>query len=159
MGLTDLMPWARQRPLTTPTSDMSDPLLALQTSMNRIFDDFSNSFGWPARPAGAGTWPRMAVSETPTEVKVTADLPGMDEKDIQLSLQDGVLTLKGETKSESETPLYSERWHGQFRRSVQLGPDIDPERVGAAFTNGVLTVTLPKKPEAQSAAKRIQINR
>jgi HSP20 family molecular chaperone IbpA len=91
------------------------------------------------------------------EVKITADLPGLEEKDIELALQDGVLTLKGEKKSESEGALYSERWHGQFQRSVQLGPEVDPDNVKAAFKNGVLTVALAKKPEAQTRVKRIPI--
>ena len=66
--------------------------------------------------------------------------------------------LSGEKKSESERALYSERWHGQFQRSVQLGPDAAPEKVSATFKNGILTVTLAKRPEAQSRVKRIPVN-
>ncbi len=158
MTLTDLMPWVRSRPLSTSVRNEEDPLAALQRSMNRIFDDFSSNFGLPAISRGAwSTWPRLEIRESGNEVIITADLPGMEEKDIELSLQDGVLTLKGEKKSESEGALYSERWHGQFQRSVQL-PEIDPDKVNAAFKNGVLTVTLVKKPEAQTAVKRIPIN-
>jgi HSP20 family protein len=91
-------------------------------------------------------------------VKVVADLPGMEQNDIKPSLQDGVLTLTGEKKSESDGALYSERWHGQFQRSLQLGPDVDPDQVSASFKNGVLTVILAKRPEAQIQAKRIPIS-
>jgi len=160
MALTDLMPWSRNRALTpSRLSGQEDPFTALQRSMNRIFDDFSSNFGLPAVAGSTwSAWPRVEIRESGNEVKITADLPGMEEKDIELSLHDGVLTLKGEKKSESEGALYSERWHGQFQRSVQLGPEIDPDQVNAAFKNGVLTVTLAKKPEAQTAVKRIPIN-
>jgi len=140
--------------------DDNDPFVALQRNMNRIFDDFSSGFGLPSltRSAWTRAWPRVEIHETGSEVKISADLPGLEEKDIELSLHDGVLTLKGEKKSESENALYSERWHGQFQRSVQLGPEVDPENVKAAFKNGVLTVTLAKKPEAQTQVKRIPIS-
>jgi HSP20 family protein len=82
----------------------------------------------------------------------------MEEKDIELTLNDGALTLKGEKKSESNGAVYSERWHGQFQRTVQLGPDVDPENIRAQFKNGVLTVTVGKRPEAQRRVKRIAIN-
>jgi HSP20 family protein len=68
------------------------------------------------------------------------------------------LTLKGEKKSETNGSTYSERWHGQFARSLQLGPDVDPDRVTAAFKNGVLTITAAKRPEAERRVKRIAIN-
>jgi HSP20 family protein len=157
MALTDLMPWSRNRALNPSRAGEDDPFATLQRSMNRIFDDFSANFGLPAISRGAwSAWPRLEIRESGNEVTITADLPGMEEKDIELSLQDGVLTLKGEKKSESDGALYSERWHGQFQRSIQL-PEIDPDKVNAAFKNGVLTVTVAKKPEAQTAVKRIPI--
>jgi len=161
MALTDLMPWTRGRALAAPrVNDETDPFIALQRGMNRIFDDFSSSFGVPAMARGAWgpSWPLVDIRESGSEVKIAAELPGMEEKDIEVSLHDGVLTLKGEKKSESEGALYSERWHGQFQRTVQLGADIDPDRVAASFKNGVLTVTVAKKPEAQTQVKRIPIS-
>jgi HSP20 family protein len=68
-----------------------------------------------------------------------------------------MLTLKGEKQSESNTAIYSERWHGQFQRSLPIGPDVDPDKVSASFKNGVLTVILAKRPEAQQQVKRIPI--
>lgn len=161
MALTDLVPWGRNRSISSPRmSDDSYPFVALQRNMNRIFEDFSSGFGLPSmtRSAWAGAWPRVEIHETGNEVKITADLPGLEEKDIELSLHDGVLMLKGEKKSETDGALYSERWHGQFQRSVQLGSEVDAENVKAAFKNGVLTVTLAKKPEAQTQVKRIPIS-
>jgi HSP20 family protein len=118
------------------------------------------ALGYKRRPVapGPGGWPRVEVGENNNEVKVVAELPGMEQKDVEVSLHDGVLTLKGEKKSESDNALYSERWHGQFQRSPQLGPDVDPDKVNASFKNGVLAVTLAKRPEAQSQVKRIPIN-
>ncbi len=161
MALTDLVtdwvPWGRNRALGNPRmADENDPFVALQRSMNRIFDDFSSGFGMPALTRGA--WPRVEIQAAGDAVKVIADLPGLEEKDIELSLHDGVLTLKGEKKSEREGALYSERWHGQFQRSVQLGPEVDPDNVNAAFKNGVLTVTIAKKPEARTQVRRIPIS-
>jgi HSP20 family protein len=88
-----------------------------------------------------------------------AEVPGLHEKDIDLSLHDGVLTLKGEKTSETKGPIYSECWQGQFQRSLRLGPDVDPEKVSASFRNGVLTVRLGKRAEAQNPVKRIAINK
>jgi HSP20 family protein len=161
MALTDLVPWGRNRSVAAPRfSAEGDPFLALHREMNRMFDDFARGFGvgLPARFGGSGGWPHVEVSETDSEVKVVAELPGLEERDIDLSLQDGVLTLKGEKKSETEGAFYSERWHGQFQRSLQVGPDVDPDKVSASFKNGVLTITLAKRPEAQRQAKRIPIS-
>jgi HSP20 family protein len=82
----------------------------------------------------------------------------MEQKDIEISLQDGVLTLKGEKRSESGGTLYSERWHGQFQRSLELGSGVDPDKVSASFRNGELTILLPKRPEARNNVKRIPIS-
>jgi HSP20 family protein len=161
MALTDLVPWARNRsPATQRLSEEGDSFLALHREINRMFDDFARGFGLglPMRVGGSGGWPHVEVSETDREVKVVAELPGMDQKDVEASLAEGVLTLKGEKKSENSGALYSERWHGLFQRSLQVGPDVDPEKVDAGFKNGVLTVTLAKRPEAQSQVKRIPIS-
>jgi HSP20 family protein len=163
MAFTDLLPFGRFRPLapSSQTGGEGDPFLALHRDMNRILDEFSRGFGLPSAPraAWAPVWPHVEISETEREVRVVAEVPGLDENDIELSLHDGVLTLKGEKKAETKGPVYSERWQGQFQRSLQLGPDVDPEKVGATFNNGVLTVTLAKRAEAQNPVKRIAINK
>jgi HSP20 family protein len=160
MAFTDLIPWECNRSLTAPRfGDDSDPFLALSRDMNRILDDFTRGFGMspPTRFAATGTWPHVEVRETDKDVVVVAELPGMDEKDLDVSLHDSMLTLKGEKQSESNTAVYSERWHGQFQRSLPIGPDVDPDKVSASFKNGVLTLTLAKRPEAQQQVKRIPI--
>jgi HSP20 family protein len=168
MTLTDLIPWGRNRP-QVPTSsparfaagfnDERDPFTALQHDMNRLLDDFTRGFG-VAAPSRAGwsTWPHLEVSETDTEVKVVAELPGIDQKDVEVSLTDGMLTLKGEKKSENSDATYSERWHGQFQRSLPVGNDVDPDKVDATFRNGVLTIAMAKRPEAERRTRRIPIS-
>ncbi len=161
MALTDLIPWGRNRALTTARlGEEGDPFSALQREMNRILDDFTHGFGAtaPGRSGWSGAWPHVEVSESDNDVKVVAELPGLEQKDVEVSLHEGVLTLKGEKKSENKSAVYSERWHGQFQRSLQVGPDVDPDKVNASFKNGVLTITLGKRPEAQSRVKRIPIS-
>lgn len=159
MALTDLVPWGRNHPANPQQFvEGGDSFLALHREMNRMLDNFARSFGM-SMPAQFGTWPHIEVSETDKEVKVVAELPGLEEKDVDVSLHEGLLTLKGEKKAESgDGKLYTERWHGQFQRSLQVGPDVDPDKVNAAFKNGVLTVTLAKRPDAQQRVKRIPIS-
>ncbi len=162
MAITDLLPFARIRPLAAPPAAADgEAFFTLHRDMNRILDEFTRGFGMPSapRPAWSATWPHIEISETEAEVRVVAEVPGLEENDIELSLHDGVLTLKGEKKAETKGPIYSERWQGQFQRSLQLGPDIDPEKVVASFKNGVLTVTLAKRAETQNPVKRIAINK
>ncbi len=159
-NLTERVPWGRNRSLATQRyADDGDPFTALHREVNRMFDNFARDFGigLPSRFGMWGGWPNVEVSETDAEVKVVAELPGLEQKDVEVSFHDGMLTLKGEKKSESNGAVYSERWQGQFQRSLQLGPDIDPDKIAASFKNGVLTVTLPKRPDAQSRVKRIPI--
>lgn len=161
MMMSDLIPWGRNRNAPAPRhADEANPFLALQREMNRAFDSVFRGFdsAGPAQLGWANGWPQVDVSETDKEIKVVAELPGLEEKDIEVTLQEGKLTLKGEKKAESKEAAYSERWYGQFQRSLQLGPDLDPDKVEASFRNGVLTVTVAKRPEAQRPVKRIPIN-
>jgi HSP20 family protein len=160
MDVKSLIPWGRNR--NAPAlryAEETSPFLALHREMNRLFDDFFRGWDLPAasRFGWSAGWPSVEVSETDKEVKVVAELPGLEEKDVDVTLHDGVLTLKGEKKAESNGSIYSERWQGSFQRSIQLGPEVDPDKVTASFKNGVLTITLAKRPEAQSQVKRIPI--
>lgn len=132
--------------------------------MNRLFDDVFR--GFDISPFGSDRffdrsvgWPNIEVSETGHEVKVTADLPGMDEKDVQIELANGVLAIRGEKKTETEDKerLFSERYYGQFERRIPVD-DVEQDKVSASFKNGVLSVTLPKSQTAQQKVKRIAIN-
>jgi len=162
MSVRDLIPWGRERSPSVRGGEVMDPFVSLHREVNRLFDDFFGGAGSRLPSAGSGGlgWPQTDVVETDKEYRVTAELPGLEEKDIDLTFQDGVLTLKGEKKVEhdDEGARYSERYHGRFQRSVSLGTDVDEEEVNASFKNGVLTVVLPKSAEAESKVKRISIN-
>jgi HSP20 family protein len=145
------------------------PVAALQRETNRLFDDFfrrslspfpSAFTGLGDLSAGAG-WPRIDIDESAREVRVTADLAGLDRKDVDVSVADGVLTIRGEKKHEDEDVgrhhYRRERYYGSFSRSVQVPPDVELERVEAKMKNGVLQVTMPKLKDRQSRGRRISI--
>jgi len=160
MAWTDLVPWGRNHSVAAPRhAQESNPFFALHREMNRMFDDFARSFEveTPGRFGMSATWPRVEVDDSDNEVKIVAELPGMDQKDIDISLTDGMLTIKGEKQSETNGASYSERWHGRFERSLPLGRDVDPDQVNAEMKNGMLTVTAKKRPEAQRQVKRIPV--
>lgn len=166
MSVRDLIPWGRSNnraPVPYRDDDRS-PFLSLHREMNRVFDDFFRDFDMRLPMMGsagfAGGWPQIDLAETDKEVTITAELPGMEEKDVELLVEDGMLTLRGEKRSETEDKdrQVSERYYGRFERRVPLSAEIQADKAEARFKNGVLTVTLPKNPEAQPRAKRIAIN-
>lgn len=133
----------------TPWTSMT----TLRTEMDRLFDQFLEP-AWPEMPA-LGEWkPALDVSEGKDAVTVKAELPGVEQKDISVSFEDGVLTIKGEKQSEKEDKRYHrvERSYGAFFRSVRMPAAIEPDKVTASFKDGVVTITLPKAPEAKSTA-------
>ncbi len=141
-----------------------DPFLSLHREVNRLFDDVFRGFGSGLPSFGnsamfGGGWPSVEISDTDKDIKVTAEVPGLAEKDIEVLLNDGVLALKGEKRSESEGKdrQFSERYYGRFERRIPLGVEVKEDQVDATFGNGVLTVTLPKTEKAQSQVKRIAI--
>jgi len=162
--MRDLIPWNRGRDMSTRRGEELNPLLMMHREMNRLFDDVLRGFD-TARFAGDGFsgrsmgWPDIEVSETDKDVKVVAELPGLEEKDIEIELANGLLSIKGEKKTDMEDKdrLFSERYYGRFERRIPVD-DVDEEKVSAAFKNGVLTLTMPKAPQAQSKVKRIAIN-
>jgi HSP20 family protein len=161
MALRDLIPWNNgSRNVAVQRSETGNPLLALHREMNRLFDDAFRSFDLsPFGSPMAMGWPNVELNETDKEVKVTAELPGLDQKDVAVELADGMLTISGEKKSETEDKerLFSERYYGRFERRIPVD-EVDQDKVAASFKNGVLTVTLPKSPTAQQKVKRIAIN-
>ena len=169
MSVRDLIPWGRNNSDQLPSlfrDDDRDPFLSLHREVNRLFDDVFRGFDsrMPALARlssfGGGGWPNMEVSDGEKEIRVTAEVPGLEEKDVEVLLEDGMLTLKGEKRSETEDKdrQFSERFYGRFERRVPLGYEVEDDKVSAEFKNGVLTVTLPKTEKAQSKAKRIAIN-
>lgn len=146
----------------TDLTRADDPFVALHRQMNRLFEDaFSGTL--PAFRAGTGASlaPSIDIKETDNGIEVEAELPGVDEKDVHVTLDDNVLTIKGEKKAEKEESkkgyYMSERSYGSFLRSFELPGGIDADKVNASFSKGVLKVTLPKPVGAQSKAKKIDI--
>jgi HSP20 family protein len=167
MNMRDLIPWGRGSS-TAPSvyrELQQNPFLALHREVNRLFDDMLRGFDAPAPSFGRlsswnGSWPSVEVSETDKELRLVAEMPGLDQKDVEVLLEDGVLILRGEKRAETEDKdrQFSERFYGRFERRIPLGSEIEEDKVTAAFNNGVLTVTLPKSEKAQTKAKRIAIN-
>lgn len=148
------------------------PFESLRHEIDRLFDDFNGgsraSFGrslFDMQPFWSReTWataPAVDITETDKAYEVTAELPGIDEKNVAVKFADGVLTIKGEKKEESEEKkkdyYLSERSYGAFQRSFQVPAGIDADKIEAAFKKGVLTITLPKTAQAQQAEKKITI--
>jgi len=134
--------------------------MAFHDQMNRLFDEFSRDLDLPGMSLSTDFgFPHVEVSETDKEVKVEAELPGLSEGDIDLTLKDGALILRGEKKStiEDKSRRVSERFYGRFERMIPLPSEVKEDQVNAAFKNGVLTVTLPKSAEAAQKSKRIPI--
>jgi len=150
----------------TPVLRYVDPYSVMRSEMDRLFDSVLGR--GPGRyplfsrlDDNGAIAPSIDVRETASELVVEAELPGMDEKDVAVTLNNGVLTLKGEKKSEREEKKddyhLTERSYGSFLRSFRIADDVDVDKVTAAFDKGVLKVTLPKRPEAVKAEKRIPI--
>ena len=158
--MTDLVP--RERSRTPERWNGDNPFLALHRQMDRLLDDTFRNFGvTPFSSTDFTAWPSVEVAQTDRAVKVTAELPGLEEKDIDLNIENNVLTLKGEKRTETEDKerQYSERYYGRFERRLALPAEVDEEHAQATFKNGVLTVTLPKTDRARESTKRIPISK
>lgn len=162
MSIKDLMPWNWSDKKEVPVKKSTDPIQTLHQEMNQLFDNFfSRGSLAPFGNFGDTFQPRVDVTETDTQFELSAELPGMDEKDIELKLTHNTLTISGEKKQEKEDKsdghYYMERSYGSFQRVIPFGVAIETDKVDAVFKNGVLTVTLPKTAEAQKARKRIPV--
>lgn len=139
-----------------------NPFGLLRQEMNTLFDNFSRGFEMEPFMGRFGTFsPSVDVKESDKEIKVSAELPGMEDKDIDVSLTKDSLTIKGEKKEEKEDKgkdyYRMERSYGSFTRTVPLPSEIDTEKVKAEFRKGVLTVTLPKTAKAIKDARKISV--
>lgn len=158
MNMRSLIPWSTRSPANWQAE--RDPFSLLHNEMNRLFDTASREFGQDLRAFdGFGAWPRVDITDAEDHLRVDAEVPGLSEKDVDLTLKDGVLTLSGERKVDNtdDSRRVSERFVGRFVRQIPLGYEIDEDNVTASFANGELTVTLPKTAQATSNAKRIEI--
>ena len=151
-----------------------DSWRSLRTEMDRLFDRFAGGWGMPSlrrmfdvepafRSESSFTVPSPAVdiSEDTAGYKVTAELPGMSEKEVEVTLSDGMLTLKGEKRQEKEQKdknfYLSERSYGSFQRSFAVPENVDRDKIAADFAKGVLTITMPKTAMAVEQQKKIEV--
>src|SRR4029078_10988251 len=162
MAIKDLIAWNnRGREVGNHRDTDVHPFFALHREMNRMFDDVFRVFDFaPFERARNGLgWPQIDIDETDKEVRITAELPGLDEKDVSLELANGVLSIAGEKKSESEDKArrFSERYYGRFERRIPL-EDVDEDKGSPTSKTGALPITVPKSAEAKNV-RRIAINR
>jgi HSP20 family protein len=159
------MPWREKSQSPATREDVFDPFVSLRRELDRLFDDFASGFGNGLFRPTLGDWqgvnPAIDVAETDKEVVVTADLPGLDQKDLEVTLAGDVLTIKGEKKAEQEQKSggahYMERRFGSFSRSVRLPFEVKDGTADAKYDKGVLTVRMPKPVEAQKPLRRIEV--
>jgi HSP20 family protein len=165
--MKNIVPWRKNKESDSPVLYGDNPFAALHHEMDRVFDHFLDSFGplghgpLPRAWGPAAVEPRFEVTETDDSIQVKAELPGMDQKDVEVTLDEDTLTIKGEKKEEKEQQEknyhLSEVSYGQFRRVVALPAGIDKSKAKAAMKNGVLRLTLPKTAESRSRHKAITI--
>ena len=161
------------KPVGRPsTLDIWRPFESLHDEIDRLFDNFGRGWHFPMKRSLIGepllgketSWgalPAVDIVEHDKEYEITAELPGMDESNIDVSLSNGMLMLKGEKKEEKEEKrkdyYCSERRYGSFQRSFQLPEGVDADKIDAKFQKGVLTLILPKTADAQKKQKKISI--
>ena len=157
MKLMSLVPFRDRNALARPETNMFG---SLQREIDRLFDDFTRSLGMFGAQ-GLNLVPSIDVTENEKEIDISVELPGLERKDVDISIEDDVLTIRGEKKVESEQKddkknvHLAERSYGVFYRVLQLPPGVEPSSIKATMANGVLKVTIPKP--AKSEAKKIEV--
>lgn len=156
MANRDLTPWSGGRGLSA-----FDPLTSFRRQMDELFDTFLSPAEGRSFAAPMERWPSIDLREDDQAYTVTADLPGLEAKDVELNLRDDVLTISGEKRQEHREEdrgrSYTERTYGRFQRAIPLEGEVDADKVEADFRNGVLKVTLPKNPKTAEKTRRIEV--
>jgi HSP20 family protein len=160
------MPFSRDQSMARWSED-NDPFLAMRREMNRLFDDVFGGFGLPSAFGPAlrqmPAAPKIDVSETDNEIQITAEMPGIDQNDVEVLLEDDRLIIRGEKKEEREDKDRNyhvrERVQGAFSRTLPLPFAPDPNQVKAEFRNGVMTITIPKPQEVKQQQHRIEVQK
>jgi HSP20 family protein len=154
----------------TRQGELASPFAPFRREMERLFEDFFNVFGMPARwdrelapPSPGIIAPRMDVSETDDEIRIKAELPGVNEKDVDIRLVDDVLTIRAECQTERKDQQQDyrimERSRGTFVRSLHLPFRVNGDQIQASLTDGVLSIIIPKTHEARERVQRIEVKR
>lgn len=170
MSVRDIIPWRRgdRRSSTPARRESGHPMFALQSDINQALEDFWRTFQSPAMRA-MGTdlleddSPKIDVRDRDRAVEVVAELPGMDEDDVEVSVAEGALIIRGEKESESEEQdedyLLRERSFGYIERAVPLPENLELDKAEATFKNGLLTIRIPKLAGQESGRTRISLKR
>ena len=136
-------------------------LTRMQEEFNRLFEGRTTS-PWHQEDLNAGTFPPIDVYQDAETVMLTAELPGIDAKDVDVHIENGVLTLKGERKLDKEDKKENyvrvERWYGSFTRSFSLPTTVDADKAKADFKNGLLRIALPRKEETKPKAIKVKVD-
>lgn len=163
MAIRNLLPGMTGKKNLPVKRDSGDnPFSLLQREMNSLFDNFFRGFELEPFESRMGMFtPQIDIVESDKDVKITAELPGMDEKDIEVSLSNEMLVVKGEKKEEKEDKgkdyYRMERSYGSFSRTIPLPVEVQEDKIDATFKKGVLTITLPKSEKAIKATKKVAI--
>jgi len=163
------LPVRIEKPNEVASGTWLQPFSDLQRATDRLFNEFAKTMGFPSLEIGESPvaltgyeWPRVDISETDDNIQITADLPGVDKDDVEISIRDNTITIRGEKKQEEEEKgegFYKiERSYGTFQRSFYLPSEIEEDKVEASFKDGVLKITLPKTEAAKAKTKQIPIN-
>jgi HSP20 family protein len=159
MNLKQLVPGAKK---DSSAPDDVNPLMSLRNDLDSIFDNFLRGYSLEPFEGSMPVFnPSIDITDTDKEIKVTAELPGIDEKDIDVSICKDTLTIRGEKKEESQQKGKDyhrvERSYGSFSRTIQLPVEIESDKISAQLEKGVLTVTLPKSAKIVENTKKIQV--
>ena len=165
MDFKSLIPWREKSQTSASREDFFDPMVTFRREVDRMFDDFFSGFGgrtpWPMTKRWQGVTPVVDVAETEKDVVITVELPGVSEKEVEVTLAGDLLTIKGEKKAEQEQKnsdaTYMERRFGSFSRSLRLPFEVKDEKVDAKYDKGVLTIRVPKPVEIRNAVRRIEV--
>jgi HSP20 family protein len=158
MNLRSLLPTRGNGNLARPELNV---FTSLHREVDRLFAEFTRGFSTSGTPASSNLVPSIDVSESDREIEITAEMPGLERKDVEVSLEDNILTIRGEKKIEEEKQDEKknrhlvERSYGVFYRMLELPPGIDPSTVQATMSKGVLKIKVPKP--AQTEVKKIEV--
>jgi HSP20 family protein len=160
MAIRNLVPFGKKS-LPAKRED-ENPFAILRQEMDAMFDNFFRSFDMEPFESRLGAFtPKVDVVESDKEMKITAELPGIDEKDIDVSLQNDMLTIKGEKKEETEDKgkdyYRMERSYGSFSKTIALPIEVETDKVEARFKKGVLSITIPKTARTVAETKKIAV--
>ncbi|HMY67344.1 MAG TPA: Hsp20/alpha crystallin family protein [Leptospiraceae bacterium] len=166
MTIKNLIPWNRKDKRELTESNLDSPFLSLHREMNRLFDNFFNDF--PSVSTGrysevSSFSPRINIAENEKEIRIEAELPGIDEKDLSVEIKGRTLSIHGERKAKKEEKKENyhivESSYGSFYRSVELPEEADLDKVEAKSKDGITTIIIPKLENSKTARKVIQVKR